>query len=100
MRYHATYKKDPDAIQPVTINWEPFISHTDTLATATTTAYTKDTTTVTTDITIDSTTITNTTTTTVLSGGVSDTDYDIRVRAVTTAGYADDRTVRVKVRQK
>ena len=95
-----TYTKDPDATLPYTINWEPFIAHTDTITSATSTAYTKDTTTVTTDITVVSTAVTDTTTVTVLSGGISDADYDIKVHAVTTASYEDDRTIRVKVRQK
>lgn len=100
MRYHATYTKDPDSTQPYTIHWERYIQHGDTIASATSTAYAAGVTTTTADITVESTTKTDTTTTTVLSGGVSDTDYDITVHVVTTAGYEDERTIRIKARQK
>lgn len=98
--YHRTYTKDPDATIPYTINWEPYIQHGDTIASATSTAYADGVTTTTTAITVDSTTNTDLTTTTVLSGGVSDANYDIKVHAVTTGGYEDDRTIRIRVRQK
>lgn len=98
--YHKTYTKDPDAVMPYTINWEPYIQHGDTITSATSTAYVDGLSTTTTAITVASTSTTGLTTTTVLSGGVSDANYDIKVHVVTTNGYEDERTIRVRVRQK
>jgi len=97
--YHAVYRKDPDSVMPYTINWDDIIPAGDTIDTATSTAFIHGSTeTTTTDITVDSTTTTARTSVTVLSGGVDNTDYDIRVRITTDAGYEDDRTLHIKTR--
>lgn len=96
--YHSVYTKDPDAVMPYTVNWEPHLPHGDTITAATTTAYVHGSTTdVSTGITVDTTTYTAGTATTVLSGGVSNTMYDITVHVTTNAGLEDDRTLLVHV---
>lgn len=97
--YHSAYIKDPDAVMPYTINWDTILPHSDTIASATSTAYVHgSTTTTTTDITVDSTTYTDRTTTTTLSAGLDRVDYDIKVHVVTDAGYEDDRTIFIRVK--
>ena len=39
MRYHITRRKDPDATQTYTINWDGIIAYTDSITTATSTPY-------------------------------------------------------------
>jgi len=98
-RYHAAYRKDPDSVMPYTINWDAIIPAGDAIDTAVSTAYVHgSTSTTTTDITVDSTSSSDRTTSTVLSSGLDNVDYDIRVRITTDAGYEDDRTLHIKCR--
>lgn len=98
MMYHQTRRKDPDATQSYTINWDGIIAYTDSITTATSTPYLDGATT--TALTVDSTTNTDLTTTTTLSGGVDDSDYTVIVTITTTAGVTDQRTLLIKCRQR
>ena len=101
MRYHRSYIKDIDAVFPFTLDWYALIPAGDTITTATSvTRVHGSVDTTTTDITVDSTTYTDRTTTTVLSSGLDNVDYDIRVRVTTTAGWTDDRTILIHCTQR
>lgn len=99
MRYHRKAFKDPDAVQPFTIDWEPFIPYGDTITSATSTAYTGGTRTADTTITVDNTTNTQLTTTTTLSLGVDASDYDITVHINTANSLQLERTILIRCRQ-
>lgn len=94
MIYLRTVTKDPDAIQPVTIDWgrSGILPAGDTISTVSATADS--------GLNVNSVSKTNTTTTAVISSGTAGTEYGLRVRIVTTAGYTDDRTVLVQCRER
>ncbi len=84
--------KDPNAVLDYRIDWSDWLDVAETIDTSTWT--------VPSGITKDSSAASSTVATVWLSGGTADTDYDCLNRIVTSAGRTDDRTLRVKVRQR
>ena len=85
------FMKDPDAVLEYINDWSAWLVS-DTISTSTWV--------VPTGITKDSDTKTTTSATIWLSGGTAGTDYSIVNRIVTAAGRTDDRTIKVRIRNK
>lgn len=85
------YTKDPNAILDYTINWAPFLG-VDTISTS---AWI-----VPSGITNVTDTKTTTTTTIWLSGGTIGSFYDLTNRIVSVGGRTDDRTIRVRIKDR
>lgn len=87
----ASYTKDPDAVLDYELDWSEWLD-TDTIASS---SWTADT-----GITIDSDTNTTTTATVWVSGGTVGERYEVTNHIVTTAGREDDRSIKIKCKEK
>ena len=85
------FLKDPDAKLPYSIDWLGWLGS-DTIVTSTWI--------VPSGITNEGDSHTDTTTSILLSGGTADADYALTNRITTAAGYIDDRTVTIHVRER
>lgn len=86
-----SFTKDPQAVLDYEVDWSAWLGE-DTISASTWTA--PD------GITIDSDSFTATTATVWLSGGEIGQSYDATNEIVTDGGRTDDRTIRIKVKQK
>jgi hypothetical protein len=87
----AEYLKDPDSTLDYILVWSRWLG-TDTIASASWT--------VPAGLTEESSTATTTTATVWLSGGTAGTDYDVACLITTAAGRIDERTIRVRCRER
>lgn len=87
----ATYQHDPDATLDYVLAWGTWLG-TDTIVSV---AWT-----VPTGLTLESSSATTTTATAWISGGTADEDYVVGCRITTTAGRVDERSIRLKVRER
>lgn len=87
----ASFIKDPAAKLDYKVDWSKALGA-DTIATSTWT--------VPTGVTQVSAASTTTTATVVLSGGTDGADYSVTNHIITAAGFEDERTFRVQVRQR
>ena len=86
------YFKDPDAVLDYGFNWVDWLETGETISNSIWT--------VPTGITEDSTAYSNTATTIWLSGGTLNTDYEVINHITTSEDREDDRTLKIKVRQR
>ena len=85
------FVKDPQSSLDYVWDWSDWLGE-DTIASHDVTAET--------GITVDSSTATTTAVTVWLAGGTNDVDYDVKVTIDTAAGRTDERTSKIRVRQK
>ena len=85
--------KDPDATLDYQFDWGSEWLGTDTIATSTFSVSPNS-------ITIETTTNTTTTATVWLSGGAAGTVYSIKNRVVTASGRVDERTIKLKIKER
>lgn len=87
----STFYKDPDAVLDYTGDWAAWLNG-DTIQTST---WIPDD-----GITVDSSTHDDTTATVWLSGGTNLETYEVTNRVATAGGRTDDRTIKIKVKEK
>lgn len=94
MNYLRTITKDPDSVQPVTVDWarSGLLGFSDTIETIAAVADS--------GLNVDSVAHTDTTTTAVISSGTAGEEYGLRIRITTNAGYTDDRTILVQCQER
>lgn len=88
----TAFLKDGSAVLDYVVDWSAWLDDAETLTAATVTAAT--------GITVDSSSHDDTTVTFWLSGGTDGQDYTVTCHVTTSAGRQDDRTVRIRVRQR
>ncbi len=88
----TAYLKDPNAVLDYAFDWSSWLASGETISSRTVT--------VPAGITLDSDTEASGSVTAWLSGGTAGEDYQIACLIVTSAGRTDERTVRVRVRER
>lgn len=88
----SAFIKDPQATLDYVVNWASWLADSETITAATVTAST--------GITVNSSSHDDDTVTFWLSGGTDGTDYTVTCHVTTSAGRQDDRTTRIRVRQR
>lgn len=93
VNYLQSFDKDPDAVLDYVMDWEAWLG-TDTISASEWSASSAG-------ITVDDDTeFTDTTATVILSGGTAGSVYYLTNHITTAAGREDDRTIRIRVKQR
>jgi hypothetical protein len=90
----STFIKDPDARLDYSINWTAWLATGDTIVSSDWASSAPTT------LVVDSDSFDGTSATVVLTGGEIGETYEVRNRITTDAGWIDDRTIKIKIREK